>query len=628
MKLFLSDEKELREPLEVLLKELGHTYEEGGILVTPVFWDKDFLKVEKKGGEATVCCRETAHFFRGIGMILEHPNEDFMKEETVYLDEAGLMLDCSRNGVVNKKTIKAYIRLAAVLGLNQLYLYMEDLYEIPEYPYFGAFRGRYSREELKECDAYGISYGVELIPCVQALAHLETFLRWPENAPLRDNYDNLMPEEESTYELVECMIRSLKHTFRTKKIHLGMDEAHRLGLGAYLKKHGPTERLTIMKRHLAKVEELCRKYDLEPMIWSDMYFNLASEDGSYYTVSGDYEWTEENKPGKDLTMVYWDYYHHEEEPYQRMLHLHKKLTDQICFAAGIWCWNGLAPAYGKGFDTMKNGMKVMKEEGIRRSFTTLWMDDGAETPWITSVLPLIFYAEEAFSEQCSEEAMDRKLKMLGFGSVKDWMLLNRFDCLPGTDETNKKACDPSKALFYQDPLLGLFDGQYAGYDLYGHYGRLAADLREAEKRGGRAQEMFSCYRVLAEFLAVKANLGKDLRKAYLAEDRAWLACIEEEQLAVCLEELETFHEYREKIWFEENKPQGYEVLDIRLGGLRARLKSAGKRIRAYLEGEIEEIPELLEERLPYEKNTDGKVQNPLNLNEWRKIVSAGSAVFM
>ena len=75
--------------------------------------------------------------------------ESFCRRETVYLDKNGTMLDCSRNSVLSVESIKKYIRMQAALGMNTMMLYTEDTYEVPEYPYFGAFRGRYTREELK-----------------------------------------------------------------------------------------------------------------------------------------------------------------------------------------------------------------------------------------------------------------------------------------------------------------------------------------------------------------------------------------------------------------------------------------------------------------------------------------------
>lgn len=46
-------------------------------------------------------------------------------------------------------------------------------------PYFGAYRGRYSAAEIREMDDYAQKFGVELVPCIQTLAHLHNALKWP-----------------------------------------------------------------------------------------------------------------------------------------------------------------------------------------------------------------------------------------------------------------------------------------------------------------------------------------------------------------------------------------------------------------------------------------------------------------
>lgn len=161
------------------------------------------LKVEKKGQDVTISCKEKAHFFRGIGHLFSHLEDaDFVKEETVYVDcgrYAGLLQKrCSDTGYA-----ETHDPHHGSPGMNEIFLYTEDTYELPEYPYFGAFRGRFSKEELKECDAYGELFGICLVPCIQTLAHLSTFLRWPISNGLQDNRDNLLPEEEKTYALIE-----------------------------------------------------------------------------------------------------------------------------------------------------------------------------------------------------------------------------------------------------------------------------------------------------------------------------------------------------------------------------------------------------------------------------------------
>ena len=79
----------------------------------------------------------------------------------------GTMLDCSRNAVPNLHTLKKWVDLTASLGYNTLLLYTEDTYEVPDEPYFGYMRGRYSQAELRELDAYAKKQGMTIMPCIQ-----------------------------------------------------------------------------------------------------------------------------------------------------------------------------------------------------------------------------------------------------------------------------------------------------------------------------------------------------------------------------------------------------------------------------------------------------------------------------
>ena len=109
--------------------------------------------------------------------------------------------------------------------MNTLMLYTEDTYEVPEYPYFGAYRGRYSASELRELSEYADRFGIEMIPCIQALAHLKNALRWEAMRGMQDTDDILMAGGEEVYRFLEACIRRATEPFLTKRVHLGMDEA-------------------------------------------------------------------------------------------------------------------------------------------------------------------------------------------------------------------------------------------------------------------------------------------------------------------------------------------------------------------------------------------------------------------
>lgn len=161
----------------------------------------------------------------------------------------GVMLDMSRNAVMKPSEIKKYVTLLKSFGYNMVQLYTEDTYEVENEPYFGYMRGRYTTEELKDIVDYCNSIGMEIIPCIQTLAHLTQIFRWQEYSTINDTADILLTDEERTYDLIENMFKSLRKSFTSEYVHIGMDEAHMLGLGKYLDKHGYQNRLEVLSKH-------------------------------------------------------------------------------------------------------------------------------------------------------------------------------------------------------------------------------------------------------------------------------------------------------------------------------------------------------------------------------------------
>ena len=69
----------------------------------------------------------------------------------------------------------------------------------------------------------GEKFGIELVPCIQTLAHLATTLRWGYADGMKDTGDILLIDEEKTYEFIEEMIKTSRECYKTDKIHNGMD---------------------------------------------------------------------------------------------------------------------------------------------------------------------------------------------------------------------------------------------------------------------------------------------------------------------------------------------------------------------------------------------------------------------
>ena len=237
------------------------------------------LTVALHSGHAHILAEDETALARGLFLLARCVREgrDALDVcQTRRFASCGVMADVSRGAVLTPEAARRLIDRLAALGMNLLMLYTEDTYAVPEVPLQGYLRGRYTQQELRALDDYASAAGVELVPCIQTLGHMEQLLQWDDCAPLRDQRDILLIDDERTYALIDAQLRALRACVRTNRIHIGMDEAHGVGLGEYLLRHGQTDRFALLRRHLSRVIALCGRYGFRPIMWSDMFFRLGS----------------------------------------------------------------------------------------------------------------------------------------------------------------------------------------------------------------------------------------------------------------------------------------------------------------------------------------------------------------
>jgi len=145
-----------------------------------------------------------------------------------------MMLDCSRHAVMKVSYVKHWMRQLALMGYNLLMLYTEDTYVLPDEPDFGYMRGGYTGEEIEDIDACARQLGIEVVACIQTLGHMDQILKWSHYSDLRDTERVLLVGEEKTHALIEKMIAFWAKHLSSRRIHVGMDEAHEFGRGRHL----------------------------------------------------------------------------------------------------------------------------------------------------------------------------------------------------------------------------------------------------------------------------------------------------------------------------------------------------------------------------------------------------------
>ena len=103
---------------------------------------------------------------------------------------------------------------------------------------------------------------------------------------------------------------------------------------------------------------------------------------------------------------------------------------------------------------------------------------------------------------------------------------------------------------------------------------------------------------LTDCLAVKSTLGIDIKKMYDARNYGALKDIATNRIPECIKKIEEFYESFRVQWHKDNKSFGFEVFDIRIGGLIQRLKHCARIIKDFAEGKIDKIDELERKRIP------------------------------
>lgn len=616
---FTGDVKDCEKGIAVLAEDYQYEVDPSGVHITVKKDDKNGLAVIRNQNEATIVYHEKVQFFRALGLFLQESKKSdaFSIQEDAMFTMNGAMFDVSQgNAVIRVDGIKDYLKRMAIMGLNMMMLYSEDSYEVKNQPYVGYMRSQYTEDDLRACDDFAYDLGIEMIPCIQTLAHFIDVFKWDEYFDMRDDAYTMMVGDEKSYRFVEDMIVAASKPFRTKRIHIGMDEAFHLGLGNYLTKHGYRNRHDIMNEHLNRVIEIVNKYDLEPMIWSDMYFSAASKKNDYYDPEAHVPQEVADAVPDGVKLCYWDYYHYDKDFYADALNRHRVFKEEPVFAGGIWTWVGYAPNWETTFQTTNPALMACKEQGVKEVFATIWGDNGTECNVFTNLLGLQLFAEHGYSYDLDMEKLKERFEFCTGANFDDFMSLEKIDDIPLPNKTIAVdvpavwGChNPSKFLIWQDVLAGLFDKNIENLPLTEHYEKLTDYFKEAKTRNGRYNHVFELAYALTNVLSIKAKSGVELYEAYQKGNKEVLADYANTKLPELKKRIQELRDCHKTQWYQINKVLGWDILDLHYGGLMMRVDTAAEDLRAYLAGTLSHIEELEKERLSYTSTGDFPTYN-------------------
>lgn len=589
-------DKDLLVGVERLKKVIGYELGEG-ITVKAEMGDK--LGVSLKNGNAVIYYTKKHLFFRELGVLVENArrSDEFDITEDGFFDVVSTMIDTSRNGVPTVATINKMMDYLAVMGYGMAMLYTEDVIKLENYKYFGYMRGRYSVEELKAVDDYAYEYGIEVIPCLELYGHMGKYLFWPEAASIKDTGEVLLAREEKTFEFVDELVRTASSCFRSKRIHIGMDEAWDMGRGAFLTKHGYVPPFDIFNEYMERLIQITNKYGLTPMMWSDMYFRISAGNNDYYGKDTVIPKEVADKIPEEVELVFW---HYGERPYcdDYMLKKHNELGRKVIYAGGLWGWVGHFPEHNYSMDAISYSLGACRNNNVREAMITIWTNDNNECELFTNLFGLSFFAEKCFDNDISEDKLRSRFEATTGGDYDAFytmsMYHNKFD---GSKEF-KSYHDrfAGKPLFWQDIMEGLYDNYLFENPMSNHYANCAEKMKQY--KGGRWDYLYDFAYKVFDYLTVKTLIAENLVPSYKKKNEEALEEIAGHWIPMLKEKAIAVHEAHKAMWMQSYKVTGWANMDVRYGGVEARCDTAKMLIERYVDHIDDTIEELEEVRLP------------------------------
>jgi len=211
---------------------------------------------------------------------MDHATETLFTAATPVVPKRGINLDLTGVPPTAERLLEL-LELFAVARYNVVLVQWED-----SFPWTVDERFRsptaYSPEEIVRFRDKATALGLELIPLVQCLGHMETPLSVPGYEHLRelpDSESGLNPLAPGARELIQSMVDDVLTLMPdVRYLHLGGDEARTFGqnpeTGAYIEAHGKG---ALYLHHVEPILDTLNGRNIRPILWHDMMVDWQSD---------------------------------------------------------------------------------------------------------------------------------------------------------------------------------------------------------------------------------------------------------------------------------------------------------------------------------------------------------------
>jgi hypothetical protein len=287
----------------------------------------------------------------------------------------GVYYDVSRGKVPTLGNLKQLVDMLAGWKINQLQLYIENVFTFKNHPQIGRGWSPLTPDELLELQAYCKDRFITLMPSLTSFGHFEKILALPEyihlaELPGHQGYPGgttLSAVNPDSIQLVKELYDEFLPLFEADQANACGDEPWELGKGdskAAVEEHGKG---AVFIDYVLKLREIVQANGKQMQLWSDVVLEYPDLMDRF---------------PKDIIMLNWEYSGDPENPGRmEQSHLFEENGFNWIAVPGISSWNTHCTDLPGAMSNIRSFAKCARAHGALGILNTHWGDNGARTPF-------------------------------------------------------------------------------------------------------------------------------------------------------------------------------------------------------------------------------------------------------
>jgi hexosaminidase len=193
----------------------------------------------------------------------------------------GVYLDCSRGKVPKLKTLKELAARLSHWKINELQLYVENVFTFKRHPDIGKGYSPFTPEEILSLQEHCKKHHIRLVGSLSSFGHFEKILSLPRYKHLGEKPGfrgfpggtTLCPIDPGSIKLIAELYSEFMPQFEAEDFNVCCDETWELGKGRSEKKANEIGAGQVYLDFLLKIYRLCEKHGKRMNAWADIVLN-------------------------------------------------------------------------------------------------------------------------------------------------------------------------------------------------------------------------------------------------------------------------------------------------------------------------------------------------------------------